>query len=468
MPYRLWIIVGISGFAWCHPVAGGEQPLQATSAIVQREPAMVRSGPGSEFYPTQSLSVGDEVEVYRYDGDWAAIRPPTGSFSWLSAEHVAPTDRYDVAQVQDGPVKTRVGSLLTQERYVAYVTLQSGDRVKLLAPDAAADSAAADEEWLRIAPPAGEFRWIHRRDLDDGPASTHAPDESAVVSGAGSRHPHDAADPAETTPNPSLQTSLHNLRQAIHAILPDDASPDSGSTDRGPWDELPPGEIRLASAESPGPLEDEPADRRPPVSPDWSGNLAGQDPPGSPAPASFSLASELTRVAADLSQSVSQRPETWQLGPLQRRTQSIIDASDSPEVRDQGLQLLARIAQFEDLQRRHRQLARQSSASRWSDSTAQRSPAPRARPGSLPAIDVKHYDGFGWLMPVASQNQRAPRYVLTDENGNILQFVTPSPGMNLRRYERKQVGVYGQRGFLPSLQQPHLVAERIVTIDALR
>ena len=87
---------------------------------------------------------------------------------------------------------------------------------------------------------------------------------------------------------------------------------------------------------------------------------------------------------------------------------------------------------------------------------------------TLPAIDVRQYDGHGWLMPVASQNRRAPRYVLTDDKGNILQFVTPSPGMNLRRYERKHVGVYGQRGFLPSLQQPYLVAERVVSLDTLR
>jgi hypothetical protein len=200
------------------------------------------------------------------------------------------------------------------------------------------------------------------------------------------------------------------------------------------------------------------------------GTAVGEAPATRSGPPALTLAGELTGIAADLSQEVSQHPETWQLGSLRRRTQAVIDASESLETRDQGLRLLARIAQFEDLQRRHKQLTRSAAPMvGLNDNTSRpgrsRNGAPRE---GLPRVNVHGYDGLGWLMPVASQHRRSPRYVLTDDKGNILQFVTPSPGMNLRRYERKQVGVYGQRGFLPSLKQPHLVAERIVSLETLR
>ena len=52
--------------------------------------AYVRSGPGDEYYPTDRLPEGSQVEVYRHDeGGWCAIRPPVSSFSWVSSRHVA-------------------------------------------------------------------------------------------------------------------------------------------------------------------------------------------------------------------------------------------------------------------------------------------------------------------------------------------------------------------------------------------
>ena len=55
-------------------------------AYVTAAEVYVRSGPGRTFYPTDKLHTGDQVEVYRHDpGGWCAIRPPEGSFSWVSA-----------------------------------------------------------------------------------------------------------------------------------------------------------------------------------------------------------------------------------------------------------------------------------------------------------------------------------------------------------------------------------------------
>ena len=71
-------------------------------------------------------------------------------------------------------------------------------------------------------------------------------------------------------------------------------------------------------------------------------------------------------------------------------------------------------------------------------------------------------------MPVVTNKQGLPRFVLTDDAGKVLQFVTPQPGINLSRYLRQKIGIYGQPGYLPAFQRPHLMAERIVTLNAVR
>jgi hypothetical protein len=61
-----------------------------------------------------------------------------------------------------------------------------------------------------------------------------------------------------------------------------------------------------------------------------------------------------------------------------------------------------------------------------------------------------------------------PRYALTDENGQVNQFVSPQPGLNLSSYVRQRIGIFGQRSYLANVQKPHLTAERIVSMRQLR
>jgi hypothetical protein len=78
------------------------------------------------------------------------------------------------------------------------------------------------------------------------------------------------------------------------------------------------------------------------------------------------------------------------------------------------------------------------------------------------------FDGSGWLLPVHSKKRTAPPYALLDEEGRLLQFVSPAPGMNLHRYLRKEIGVFGQTSFIESLSKPHLTAHRVVELDRHR
>ena len=129
-------------------------------AYVVHTDAYVRSGPGQRYYPTQQLPQGFALEVFRHDGDgWCAIRPPEGSFSWVAAHEVRLVAG-DTAEVIADKTVTRVGSSLSPSRSAVQVLLQKGERVRV-APRGPQD----DPNWLRVVPPAGEFRWISASDL---------------------------------------------------------------------------------------------------------------------------------------------------------------------------------------------------------------------------------------------------------------------------------------------------------------
>jgi hypothetical protein len=78
------------------------------------------------------------------------------------------------------------------------------------------------------------------------------------------------------------------------------------------------------------------------------------------------------------------------------------------------------------------------------------------------------YDAVGYLMPIVGARPGTPQYQLTDKDGRTLSYVSPRPGVNLNHYVKKQVGLYGQRGFVESLKKPHVVAERVVELDSRR
>jgi len=130
-------------------------------AYVTADDVYVRSGPGSSYYPTDKTKAGEVVEVYRHDpGGWCAIRPPQGSFTWVSTRYLEPTGN-GLARVNAPRVAARVGSRYSEIRDVIQVRLHEDEKVELLD-----GRHRRDDAWARIAPPSGEFRWIHGKYLD--------------------------------------------------------------------------------------------------------------------------------------------------------------------------------------------------------------------------------------------------------------------------------------------------------------
>ncbi len=134
-------------------------------AYVAVKDVYVRSGPGDQFYPTKKLQPGAEVEVYREDpGGWLAIRPLPESYSWISARFLKP-GRDGAAEVTVQGAVARVGSQFSDIREVVQVRLDRGELVEVRETKQIGSGDAATL-WCKIAPPAGEFRWVHAKYME--------------------------------------------------------------------------------------------------------------------------------------------------------------------------------------------------------------------------------------------------------------------------------------------------------------
>lgn len=163
------------------------------SAFVAVDAAAVRSGPGEVYYPVANLRRGDAVEVWRHDPDgWCAIRPPLGSFSWISAEFVSTADGR-IGKIVGREVNVRVGTQFSTRRDAIQLRLNEGDEVEILA-DRMLTTGDRETRWFKISPPAGEFRWISSRLVVDHPS--RLPPAGNDVAAGTPRDPFPAVDAA--------------------------------------------------------------------------------------------------------------------------------------------------------------------------------------------------------------------------------------------------------------------------------
>jgi len=193
-------------------------------AYITADDVYVRSGPGDNYYPTDKLKAGTEVEVYRHDpGGWFAIRPPKDSFSWVSSRHLQ-LDGKNLATVTDERVAARVGSRMSDTRDVIQVRLHKGEIVEVLEPRR---NGHADDDgpraWYKIAPPAGEFRWVSGRFVDpgfdhDGLRRTRTVDLTGQATG---RLPGDYDGPRHDSPA-QFQRQLDQVDLELSAMIVQD------------------------------------------------------------------------------------------------------------------------------------------------------------------------------------------------------------------------------------------------------
>ena len=470
-------------------------------ARVTTQTATVRSGPGVEFYPTDRLPLETRVEVYRHDDEWAAIRPPSGSFSWVPAAAIELTEDTSRGQVAYDGIRTRIGSRLSEQRSAEYVELKADEEVIVLARRTL-DEDGKPTRWYQIEPPAGEFRWVQLTSLERLP--------NPLLRSNLDSHDGPVSQSDETVDATSADANEVELVQFVEEAAPSLLVTDGDTDFAPPKDE--------ANAEA---LDAEPFNRASPTTqtPTAAKSLQPSkedstwklenSPPGNSVeaqPLGFAaesilggsesprrslaqvdpalLQQELAKINLELTRQILQDPNTWRLRDLRARTQTVIDLCATKALREQAQDLLSRITQFDDIKRRHADLTQgvadgflsrsdlggiaSSSAFEIGDNPLGLRPLTMPPPTPQSQTPGSAYDGSGWLMPVVTRQVGVPRYALTDDHGNILQFVSPRPGLNLRNYEKRRIGIIGQKGFVPRYNKPHLTAERVISLDRVR
>jgi hypothetical protein len=138
-------------------------PFTFETRVVTRPQVEVRSGPSPSplYYSTTVLKTGDTVQVVTNKKDvpagWLAIKPPAGSFSWVSAKHVT-LQNANVGIVHETDTPVLVGSRMdNRPPNVKSTVLGSGSLVAILdKPLVASDGT----RWLPIEPYQTEVRYI--------------------------------------------------------------------------------------------------------------------------------------------------------------------------------------------------------------------------------------------------------------------------------------------------------------------
>ncbi len=391
-------------------------------AYVTANDVYVRSGPGENYYPTERVKAGTEVEVYRHDpGGWYAIRPLPESFTWVSGRYLKPgTD--GLAEVVGDAVAARVGSQFSDIRDVHQVRLERGEIVELLGAKQVGTGPSA-ATWYKIAPPSGEFRWISGKYVDRD-------------------YPRDGLRKTGGEVSPLVQPHRAGVENVSSTAASLPAPPPKGPAGRSAHSEGPP-QVPLHAVA--GAVE-VPAAALRHVSPE-------------------EFQAELDDTSAELSIMLAEEPTVWNCGELARRAEGLLDQAQTAVERGNARLLATRIAQAEDIRRRWDAVAEvRSDTERRNQQLAQIARTRSALPRPQRAED--RFDGVGRLTRVVPPALGAPRYALVDERGDVRCYVNPAPGVNMNYYVGRQVGVSGVRSFNPEQRAEVVTAKHVSALDS--
>lgn len=115
----------------------------------------IRSGPGTNYYHCGKLNTGDRVKMVASKYSWSHIVPPTGSFSWISKQHVSiEPNNPGIGIVTGNAVRVYAGSDFLKPMHSTTVQLElnRGDKVELMGEEM--------DDYYKIAPPTGAYLWV--------------------------------------------------------------------------------------------------------------------------------------------------------------------------------------------------------------------------------------------------------------------------------------------------------------------
>ena len=409
-------------------------------AFIAENRTQLHSGPGDDHYATDELRRGDEVEVHRRaEGGWLAIRPPAASFSWVSQRDVKVTG--DVGEIVGTAAVSWIGSSVGDvSDHLWLIKLVRGESVVVIGKERRRVHADGKSDvYYKIAPPAGEFRWVHEDDVvrekselvDIKDPDVALADFRVPVKGS-------PRSTKATTTAPEPTPAAAPAEPEAPAKKDGFSSRDKSAAGRGTTTDL-----ALIPKRKSGPKPDAKAD----------------------VAINATLDSRLRDLDAQLSMIAAQPAESWDFSVLRASAEQLLTGGQSTLDRARVQLFLDKLAEFDGLKSRHALMAPKPTS--LATTLSKPSTLAATSTPSSKGLDPR-FDGVGWLLPVHSSKKSSPPYALLDKDGNILQFVSPAPGLNLNRYLRKEIGVFGQKDQPTTLDKPHLTAHRIVELDRHR
>lgn len=505
-------------------------PVEPYVAYVAREGEFARCGPSEEYYKTDPLRAGAEVEVYLETEDgWLGIRPPSDSFCWLQSDQVEVADDETQGTVIEPSTVAWIGTHLGKARqYRWQVRLDEGEQVTIIGT-AQREGPEGEEVWYRIVPPAGEFRWVQRSQVSDSldkvvygdPLKADGPEERYAAADdrprAQKQGSQNDGSQKDRSPKATQNSTASGPRRAAEsaaedgvAALMEDAPVGSGLArlDNDVQIRSIAENDRPAANDRPGPPTEPAAEQ----DVDWvSGSrvvtasatespaapLQPTAPPRlQPLPGPVTLApsgyrpsanldsTDLDSLRLELSHAMAAGAHADEVEPLRAHIAQLTTHASESVIRGRASLLLRRIEEYQRVAQQRDGRGSGAAAAPTIPSTAMRSPSvgspsvgSTANPASLPQNPAPMgigaptipgqsttFDGQGWLVRVYSARPDAPPYAITDSAGRTLSYITPSAGINLRRYLNQEVGLYGRVAYDTSLETPHLIAEQAVRL----
>jgi uncharacterized protein YgiM (DUF1202 family) len=451
------------------PGAAAEQEFPY-HAYVARDDCAIRSGPGRNYYATELLPLGETVEVYRHEDGWCAVRPKSASFSWVRADDLR-IGRDGIGIVLTEGAASRVGTNESELRDVIQVRLERGEEVEVLdAVQVSNDNGV--EFYCKIAPPSGEFRWIHKDDI-----SREKPTAESVRRRAAGDDEVQSVDDEHEARADHWGSWVKSRRMGAHHA----GGASAGESNPLRSDAQSSRSIALAAAADEDAGQSRITRERRPASRRGEG----------------ALASELRAIDRELSRIIVDEPGQWDFTSLRQRVKEAVAEAGNEEMRENVRDLQERIERFEDIRQRSLTLAGSASLSqqatgstRVSESLSAGEPLRESQPrhvdeslrenprhvvealrDSNPRLGEtrpreRDYDGVGKLTRVVSQRPGAPRYALVNSANEVVAFVSPGSGVNLQPFEGQHVGISGQRGYMPELKKSHVTALRVNVLGA--
>jgi len=174
------------------------------------------------------------------------------------------------------------------------------------------------------------------------------------------------------------------------------------------------------------------------------------------------LEGEVDRLDLKLSQMVSREPDEWNFDVIASRADQLLDAAQTALDRGRIRRLQSRLHRFQRIKDRYDAVTTIQNETDKKNATLTSATTPVRRKRKIES----RFDGMGKLMPNVRRAAGMPPFVLMDDAGKPVIYVSPAPGVNLRRYVGHQIGVNGPRGFIPKLNTQQVTAKYVQILDA--